>query len=117
MTGLAVAQVQIARVEALRERHGERFASRWFTEEERAYCEPRRHCAQHLAARLAAKFAVRRLIGPSRLGEIEVIRDAAGAPSLRLHGRAAARASGRRLHLSLTHDGGTAVALVVGEEA
>lgn len=115
MNGLALETVSIARVEALRTRHGARFAERWFTAPEQAYCEPRRLAGQHYAARLAAKLAVRRLLGPVRLRDIEVVRDEAGAPSLRLHGTAALRGRGARLHVSLSHDGGIAVALVVGE--
>lgn len=115
MTGLALTTVSIERVETLRRRFGGRFAERWFTAPERAYCEPRRQAGQHYAARLAAKLAARRLLGPVRLGDIEVVRDDAGAPSLRLHGAAAVSAQGKRLHVSLSHDGGVAVALVVGE--
>jgi len=51
------------------------------------------------------------------LREIEVSRDAAGAPSLKLYGGAerARAALGWALHLSLSHDGGVALALVVGD--
>lgn len=114
MTGVALATVPIERIEAMRDRWGHRFAARWFTETERSYCEPRRHAAQHYAARLAAKLAFRRLAGPVRLAEVEVVRDAAGAPSLALPERFQNRG---RFHLSLSHDAGVAVALVVGEEA
>lgn len=115
MNGLALTTVSIARIDALRARYGPRFSERWFTELERAYCEPRRLAGQHYAARLAAKLATRRLLGAVRLREIEIVRDEAGAPSLRLHGRAEIRGEGARLHVSLSHDGGVAVALVVGE--
>lgn len=116
MTGVALSTVSIARVDALRRRYGERFAARWFTEGERAFCDERRLSSQHYAARLAAKFAVTRLLGPVRLASIEIARDAAGAPHLALHAPAAARLAGGRLHVSLSHDGGLAVALVVGED-
>lgn len=115
MTGVALTSVAIAGVERLRARYGGRFDARWFTSQEVAYCAPRRQAGQHFAVRLAAKLALRRLVGGVRLREIEVCRDEAGAPSLRVHGAAAARCRGRRFHVSLSHDGGVAVALVVGE--
>ena len=51
-----------------------------------------------------------------QIGPVEVRRDAAGRPSLRLHGRAAEEA--RRMgvtgiHVSLSHQPGVAVAVVV----
>ncbi len=117
MTGVALAAVSIERVDDLRRRYGERFAARWFTVGERAFCDQRRLAAQHYAARLAAKFAAARLLGAVPLNSIEVERDAAGAPFLTLHEAAAARCRTGRMHVSLSHDGGLAVALVVGEDA
>jgi len=117
VTGVALATVSIERVDGLRRRYGERFTARWFTAAERAYCDQRRLAAQHYAARLAAKLAAVRLLGPVRLASIEVERDAAGAPFLKLHETAASRCRTGRMHLSLSHDGGLAVALVVGDDA
>ncbi len=114
--GLALQTLSIERVAALHRRFGRRFVDRFFTADERAFCELRRHASQHFAARLAAKLATRRLLGPVALREVEVARDASGAPSIRLLGGAATRGAERRFLLSLSHDGGLAVALVVGEE-
>ncbi len=50
--------------------------------------------------------------------QIEVLRQASGAPSLRLHGEARRRADAlgvRNLWLSISHDGASAVAVVVLE--
>lgn len=114
---LALVSIECARVNAALARYGARFESRCFTNAERAYCQPRRFAGQHFAARLVAKFAARRLLGAVALHEIEVSRDAAGAPSLKLYGGAerARAALGWALHLSLSHDGGVALALVVGD--
>jgi phosphopantetheinyl transferase (holo-ACP synthase) len=57
-------------------------------------------------------------LGASRFTDFEVTRGD-GVPRLRLHG-AAARAQARvggRLHLTLTHDGGIAAAVVVVESS
>ena len=74
-----------------------------------------------LAARFGAKEALIKALGGStgvRWHDIVVVSDVDGAPSLQLTGGAAALASSRgatRLHLSLSHDGGVAVAYVVAE--
>lgn len=98
-----------------------RLAERCFTPAEAAYCRSRGHPPQHFAARFAAKEAVGKAlgIGMTRWREVEVIRGR-GAPTIALHGRYAAR--GRelgvtRVHVSLTHDRGSAIAFAVAEGA
>lgn len=116
--------VEISRIERALSRHGERFERRVFTEGERAYCARRRPPAPHFAARFAAKEAVMKVLGTGwkkgvRFLDIEVARDPGGPPSLHLHRRSAEVASAKgiaRLHLSLTHDAGIAVAFVVAED-
>lgn len=63
---------------------------------------------RRLAARFAAKEAVVKLLGRPRLQwtDVEVRSDADGAPHLHLHGRRTPIA------VSLSHDGGTAMAVV-----
>lgn len=104
--------MSIVRFEAALSRHPERLPNRCFTADERAFSEGRRASAQHLAVRFAAKRAVRSLIEAGAAREVEVVRAASGAPSLRLHGAAACALNGRSLHLSLSHDADAAVALV-----
>jgi holo-[acyl-carrier protein] synthase len=97
-----------------------RFLERCFTASERAYCDARRDRASHYAARFAAKEAAMKALGaPPGMGfrDVEVRRDQ-GAPRLELSGaaaRAAAALGVSRIHLSLTHDAGVAVAGVVLE--
>jgi holo-[acyl-carrier protein] synthase len=94
--------------------------ARLFTDDEWAYSCRHRDPIPHLAARFAAKEAAMKALGAgmSRMpfGQVEVVRDAEGVPSLRLHGAAAelARSAGvRRWHLSLTHTGALAQAFAV----
>ena len=117
--GLAVGVdlVEIRRIAALVEQHGERFTGRVFTPGEVADCGGR---AESLAARWAAKEAVAKALGTGigAVGwqEIEVMRGESGCPAVILHGRAATLAVDRgltRWALSLTHDGGLALAFVV----
>ena len=56
--GIGIDVVEVARIAAAIERHGEPFLARIFTTAERAYCESRKHPAMHYAARFAAKEAV-----------------------------------------------------------
>lgn len=58
LIGLGSDLVDVARVAGVRERQGERFLSRVFTDEERAYCDGMKYPDKHYAARFAAKEAV-----------------------------------------------------------
>jgi len=115
VNGVALRTLRVSRVAGTLERFGERLPRRAFTDSERAYCAPRRKAPQHYAVRLAAKMAARHLLHGGRLSEIEIMRDDAGAPVLRLHGAAAEAGRDRRWWLSLSHDEDLAVALVVTE--
>lgn len=96
---------------------------RLFTTGERRYALGKRDSAPHLAARFAAKEACLKAFGLGlRDGlswqDMEVIPDALGRPDLVLRGRAAELAAERgvaRVHLSYSHDGDYAVAMVVLE--
>jgi holo-[acyl-carrier protein] synthase len=121
MLGLGTDLVAVDRVEAVLARHGERFLARVFTAAERAECLRRARPAVHLAARLAAKEAAMKALGSGwgagvRWQDIEVCSDGETQPVLRLAGVAKTRADDRgvrRSLVSLSHDGGFALAAVV----
>ncbi len=119
--GIGVDLTPVARFQAVLARHPERLEARLFTERERAYCRRRAHAVEHLAARFAAKEAALKALGvPSGLSwhELEVVSLDGSAPRLELHGqasRAAALLGVVRVHLTLTHAGGQALAMVVAE--
>ena len=95
-------------------------ADRLFSDAEREYAYRFRDPTKSLAARFGAKEAVMKALGAG-LGafafrEVEVVRDDSGAPSLALHGAAAALAAERGVRawqLSLTHTDATAMAVVL----
>ena len=95
--------------------------ARLFGEDELVLADGSPRHVRSLAARFAAKEAlVKALAGSTgvRWHDVVVHSDADGAPSLVLSGGAAALAASRgahRLHLSLSHDAGVAVAYVVAE--
>jgi len=96
---------------------GERFLARVFTAGEREFCDKRKDRATAYAARFAAKEAFVKALGvPKGIGwlDIEVVRGD-GAPDLSLHNRAASVLAerGGRAQLTLSHDAGVAVAVVL----
>lgn len=121
IVGVGIDLCQVSRMRSALLRHEGRFAARVFTADERAYCEERADPAQHYAARFAAKEALLKALAvPPGLSwhEIEVQSQTGGAPQLLLRGEAARAAAGRsvlRLHLSLTHSGDHAAAVVIAE--
>ena len=123
IVGVGMDLVQVRRVDALLERKGGRALARLFTAAEAARCRGGRSPRESFAARFAAKEAFFKALGTGwgRGGawtEVEVVSAPSGAPSIRLHGAAAAlaRAAGvARVHLSLTHTDELAAAYVVLE--
>jgi holo-[acyl-carrier protein] synthase len=125
LIGIGVDVVDVARMRiALARRTGERLRRRVFTPSERADCEASsRTAAERYAARFAAKEAVSKALGRStRWGfawpEIEIVRNASGAPEVRLHGRTAKRArslGARSVLVSLSHERSVAVAHAIAQ--
>jgi holo-[acyl-carrier protein] synthase len=121
--GVGTDVVEIARVAGALERWGEKFVERILTPEERVRYAHTRQKASHLAKRFAAKEAFSKAIGtgirsPFRWHSVSVGRDGHGKPGLvpsedmALH---LARIGVTASHLSLTDDGGLAMAFVVLE--
>ena len=116
--GVGVDLVRIPRMRETIARWDERFLRRVFTEQEIEDCRSRRDPAPHFAARFAAKEAGMKALGTGlRLGvtwrELEVRRAPDQAPTLELHGRTrelGLARGGRRMLLSLSHDGDYALA-------
>ncbi len=112
--GLGVDLVDVARFEATAERTPA-LLTRLFTDAER------RLPVRSLAARFAAKEALAKALGAPRglhWLDAHVAREESGAPRLEVTGTVAARAEAlgvTRLHLTMTHDGGMACAVVVAE--
>lgn len=122
--GVGIDIVPIARVESLLARHGDRAMRRLFTPKEQAYARGMASPGLHLAARVAAKEAAYKALSGDETArgigwqDIEVEKLADGRPILRFHGKAAERFAtlgASRCHLSLTHAGGIAAAVVVIE--
>ena len=122
--GIGVDIVQVSRIVQSLERFGERMERRLFTAGELAYCRSHKDPLPHLAARFAAKEAASKALGTGMSGgvgwtQIEVLQPGGRVPELRFSGAALERFASlgaTRSHLSLSHDGGLAVACVVIED-
>ena len=120
-TGVDICKVE--RIAGSLERFGERMEKRLFTAGEMAYCRSFKDPMPHLAARFAAKEAASKALGTGMAGgvgwtQIEVVQPGGRVPTLRFMGRALERLTAlgaTTSHLSLSHDGGFAVACVVLE--
>jgi holo-[acyl-carrier protein] synthase len=123
IVGIGTDMVEVSRVASLLDRHGERFLARVFTEEEGRYALSGRRPAERLSGRFAVKEAVLKALGTGKAvgilwKDVETVRGRGGAPEVRLHGEAAAwlaRRGGGKVHVTITHDGGKALAFVVIE--
>lgn len=122
--GIGIDVVPETRVREILDRHGDRALTRLFTPGEIARAQDLAHQALHLAGRLAAKEAAYKALSAegADLGigwqSIEVERLDDGRPTLVLHGPALARfhaLGATRAHISLSHDGGIAAAVVILE--
>ena len=114
--------VAVARIERMISHVGDRALERLLTADERSYCLGMAFPARHVAARVAAKEAVYKALQGTEDArgiswrDIEVVRDSAGRPSVRLHGRAGPRLGelgGKQVLLSLTHTDDLAAAIAV----
>ena len=117
-TELGIDIIKVDRIRASLERFGDRFSRRVLTEAERRYVRGR---PETMAGRWAAKEAVSKVLGLGVRGigwrDIEIERLPTGQPSVRLHGRAEARAGQLgmdRIAVSITHESDYAVAIAFG---
>lgn len=95
---------------------GKHQLSKWFTDEEIKYCESKHFPHRHYAARWAAKESFIKAAGLKMaigLKNIEVFRQSNnGKPGILLHGELS-KYNGYQIHVSLSHAGGCATAVVL----
>lgn len=124
MIGIGIDVVPVQRMQEMLDRHGDRALQRLFTPTEIARAKDLAHQVLFLAGRIAAKEAAYKALSAqgADLGigwqSIEVERLEDGRPQLILRGPALARFNAlgaTRCHVSLSHDGGIAAAVVVIE--
>ena len=122
--GLGIDLCEVSRLAELEDRYGARFLDRIFSLEEQRRCRGRRR-HECLAGRFAAKEAALKALGTGlsqgiRWHDVEVSRGEYQRPTVVFHGRAREifeYLGAATAHLSISHDGGKAVAVVVLEGA
>lgn len=123
ITGLGIDIVQTSRIAAVYTRYGFKFARRVLATDELVAFQRSHYPVRFLAMRFAAKEATSKALGTGfrqgvSLRQIEVLHNAAGKPSLRLHGAARNHAETQGVaatHVSLTDEQEYAAAVVVFE--
>ena len=117
-TELGIDIIKVSRIRDTLAKFGRRFSGRVLTETEDRYVRDR---PETFAGRWAAKEAVSKVLGLGVRGigwrDIEIERLPTGQPSVRLHGRAAERATQLgmgRIAVSITHEAEYAVAVAFG---
>lgn len=120
IVGIGIDACEVARVRKALGRHGERFFLKICSPRELEACGDSDQ-ALFLAGRFAIKEAFSKVLDGAhgvRWHDVEVMRQPTGKPSLVLHDTAIERAALFGVdtwHISLSHDGGMAVAVVLGE--
>jgi holo-[acyl-carrier protein] synthase len=125
--GLGIDIIEVDRIAAELEKHGERFSRTVFTDEEIAYCGKRvteAARAQCFAGRFSAKEAFLKAVGTGlrqglRWRDIEVKNDELGNPSLVVREKAlelVSRMGVSHIRVSISHTKTAAVAVVILEK-
>ena len=111
--------IEIARIQRIIGRWGERFFRRVYTKAELRLCRKR---PWRLAARFTGKEAVMKALGTGAKGiswrEIEILAEPSGKPVVQLHGKAQNKAHDlglAKLAISLSDSKEYAIAFVIGE--
>ena len=122
IVGMGIDIVEVSRIRALLERHGERFEQRVFTPGEIRYCRAKADAAQHFSARFAAKEAAVKALGSGfgqgiRYTDIQIEHDE-GIPQVVFHNRARQIADSlgvSAVRLSISHERTMTAAAVILE--
>jgi holo-[acyl-carrier protein] synthase len=122
IVGLGIDLVAIAKLEPNLQR--ERYLARLFTPAEIAACRGTARPAEHFAGKFAVKEAFMKALGAGlrqgvAFSQIEVLDEASGRPQARAVGGVARQGlealQATAIHVSLSHGGGMAVAVVILE--
>lgn len=121
--GIGVDIVEVARIRRFLDQDNRPLLERLFSSFELSHCLQKRGAAECLAGRFASKEAFVKALGSGlRDGlswvEMEIVNDQLGKPEIRLSGRTRQlvdQSGELTIHLSISHDGGHAVAMVLLE--
>jgi holo-[acyl-carrier protein] synthase len=123
IVGIGVDIVDVERVNRMLDRYRDRFLKRVFTDAEIRYAQRNIKTAERLAGRFAVKEAVLKAFGTGKSQgilwkDVETVRGTMGKPEVILYGKALnymKRLKGLGIFVSISHDGGKAIAFVIIE--
>ncbi len=121
--GIGTDFIEIQRIRGSHQKSPGRLMQRILTPAEQTYIAEKQDPIPYLAARFAAKEAILKALGTGlaqgiNWTDMEIARDALGAPSVHLSGRAAEIAKEKgitKIHISLSHTQTAALAFAVAE--
>ena len=124
IAGIGMDIARVARMAEALHRRPQRLPRRLLTAEEQGEFARRGNCPRYLAARFAAKEALAKALGtgmraPVLLSAVSVLNRPDGQPHFKMGGELAQFLADRGVgacHLSLSHDGEYAAAMVVAEK-
>ena len=120
--GIGTDIIEVERIAGSIEKYGERFMKKIFTETEIEYCESfKKNKYLHYAARFAAKESFSKAIGTGltrgfKFTEIGIRNEKSGRPVVELSGNMAEKWGSYKIHISLSHTEGNAIAYIIMEE-
>jgi len=121
--GIGIDIIEVARIQAAYEKHGQRFIERILRPAEIEYCLTHKIPGPFLAARFASKEAISKAFGTGICGQLgwqdmEVCRKPSGEPYVVLHDKALElmqQRGGHAIHLSISHTQVHATAIAILE--
>jgi holo-[acyl-carrier protein] synthase len=121
VTGIGVDIIEVERIRAARQRWGDRFQERIFTQNERKYCDAKMNPALHYAGKFACKEAVSKALklrweDGIHWKDIEITNDEHGIPDVVLRKKAREKATHsrvQRVFVSISHQTHNAIAFAL----
>lgn len=112
--GLGIDSTSIARFRELLANRKDRFVMNTFSKAEQKYCFSFRDPAPHFAGTFAAKEAIRKATGNTKLplNAMEIRREKTGRPQVWVRGKLS-----KLIHVSITHDENIASAVALSQNA
>ncbi len=106
--GIGTDIIEISRIEANIQKHGQKFLDKVFTTHEQAYCKAFRLSSRNFAGRFAAKEAVVKALGTGLVEglnwlDMEILNDIHGKPYLVFSDSIKTRFDNPVIHLSISH--------------
>ncbi len=120
--GIGTDIIEISRIAGSIEKYGERFLNKVFTQTEQDYCESfAKNKYLHYAARFAAKESFSKAIGTGltqgfKFTDIGIRNESSGKPVVELYSGLLEKWGKYKVHISLSHTEGNAIAYLIMEQ-